>query len=47
MTAAQVGEKLFIAERTINFHISRAVCKLSAANKTEAVAIVVRAGLIQ
>lgn len=45
-TAAQVGVLLFLSERTVNFHVSRAVAKLGAANKTEAVAIAVRAGWI-
>lgn len=44
--AAQVGELLFLTERTVNFHVARAIIKLKASNKTEAVAIAVRAGWI-
>lgn len=46
-TAAQVGQLLFLSERTISFHVSRAIAKLGASNKTEAVAIAVRAGFIE
>ncbi|WP_213877399.1 helix-turn-helix transcriptional regulator [Pseudomonas sp. dw_358] len=45
-TAAQVAVVMFLSERTINFHISKVVAKLGAANKTEAVAIAIRAGWI-
>ncbi|WPP01233.1 LuxR C-terminal-related transcriptional regulator [Pseudomonas sp. HR96] len=45
-TAAQVGQVLYLSERTVNFHVANAVAKLAAANKTEAVAIAVRSGWI-
>jgi LuxR family quorum-sensing system transcriptional regulator SolR len=45
-TAVQTGELMFLSARTVNFHISSAISKLGAANKTAAAVIAVRAGWI-
>jgi len=44
-TSADIGFKLDIAERTVNFHFSNIVSKLDAANRIEAIAIGVARGL--
>lgn len=45
-TAAEISESTGIGERTVNFHMANAIGKLSAANKTHAVALAMRLGLI-
>ena len=41
-----MAERLFVTERTIKFHVSSLLSKLGAENRTEAVSIAVRRGLI-
>jgi LuxR family quorum sensing-dependent transcriptional regulator len=45
-TSKEVAYILFVSENTVNVHIKNAMAKLSAKNKTEAVAIAVRKGII-
>ncbi len=45
-TAKEIAYILFVSENTINVHIKNAIRKLSARNKTEAVAIAARKGII-
>ncbi|QIN80605.1 response regulator [Rubrobacter marinus] len=42
-----MAEKLFVTERTVKFHVSSLLSKLGAENRTEAVSIAVRRGLIR
>ncbi|MGH9847450.1 MAG: response regulator [Blastocatellia bacterium] len=42
-----IAERLFIAEETVKVHIKHIMGKLSAADRTQAVAIAVRRGIIQ
>jgi DNA-binding NarL/FixJ family response regulator len=42
----QIGEELFITGKTASVHVSNILAKLSAASRTEAVAIAYREGLI-
>ena len=42
-----IGEKLFIAEETVKVHLKHIMTKLRANDRTEAVAIAVRRGIIQ
>ena len=39
--------RLFVTERTVKFHVSSILAKLGADNRTEAVALATRRGLIQ
>ena len=43
----QIAARLSIAETTVNFHIKNLVCKLGANDRTHAVAIALRRGLLQ
>jgi DNA-binding CsgD family transcriptional regulator/tetratricopeptide (TPR) repeat protein len=43
----QIGEELFISGKTASVHVSNILAKLSAASRTEAVAIAYREGLIE
>jgi DNA-binding NarL/FixJ family response regulator len=43
----QIGDKLSISENTVNFHIKNVVGKLTANDRTHAVMIAVRRGLLQ
>jgi LuxR family quorum sensing-dependent transcriptional regulator len=42
----EIAYILFVSENTINVHVKNAISKLSANNKTEAVAIAIRKGII-
>lgn len=46
MTSSDIGDKLGIAERTVNFHFGNILSKLGALNRHEAIAIAVRRGLV-
>jgi DNA-binding NarL/FixJ family response regulator len=43
----EIGERLFISEETVKVHIKHIMEKLSASDRTQAVAIAVRRGIIQ
>src|SRR5690349_18398396 len=43
----QIADRLAIAETTVNFHIKNLVCKLGANDRTHAVAIALRRGLLE
>lgn len=45
-TAGDISALTGVAERTINFHIANAIAKLGATNKTHAVTLAIRLGLI-
>jgi len=45
-TSKEIAYILFVSENTVNVHIKNAISKLSAGNKTEAVTIAVRQGII-
>ncbi|WP_168211632.1 helix-turn-helix transcriptional regulator [Ruania zhangjianzhongii] len=46
LTNRGVGAELFISEKTVSVHLSRAMAKLGAHSRTEAVALALRDGLI-
>jgi DNA-binding NarL/FixJ family response regulator len=46
LTSTEIGERLFIAESTVRFHIQKLKAKLSARTKTELVAKAIRFGVI-
>jgi DNA-binding NarL/FixJ family response regulator len=46
LTSSDIGQKLSLAERTVNFHFCNIVTKLAAANRAEAVAIATARQLI-
>lgn len=46
LTNCQIGEQLFIAERTVKFHVTAILSKLNADNRTEAVDISLKRGLL-
>ncbi len=46
LTNRQVGERLYISQKTASVHLSRAMAKLGAANRTEVVSIAHDRGLI-
>jgi DNA-binding CsgD family transcriptional regulator len=46
LTNRQVGEQLYISEKTVSVHLSRVMAKLGAASRTEAVAIAYDRGLL-
>ncbi|MCW0215772.1 MAG: AAA family ATPase [Pseudonocardia sp.] len=45
-TNRQVGEELFISEKTVSVHLSRVMAKLGAASRTEAVSLAHERGLL-
>ena len=47
MTSLDIGEKLAITERTVNFHFSNIISKLGVLNRNEAIAKGTAHGLIQ
>lgn len=46
LTNSQIGEQLFIAERTVKFHVTAILSKLNADTRTEAVDIGMKRGLL-
>ncbi|MDW3196556.1 MAG: LuxR C-terminal-related transcriptional regulator [Cytophagales bacterium] len=46
-TNAQIGEQLYIAERTVKFHVTSILSKLHASTRTEAVDICLKRGLLR
>lgn len=47
LTSGDIGDKLCIAERTVNFHMRNALRKLEALNRPEAIAKAVAGGMLQ
>ena len=47
LTNGQIGEQLFIAERTVKFHVTAILSKLNAETRTEAVDISLKRGLLR
>lgn len=47
LTNKQVGEQLYISQKTASVHLSRAMAKLGAANRTEVVSIAYDRGLLE
>ena len=45
LTNGQIGQQLFITERTVKFHITAILSKLNACNRTEAVNIGLKRGI--
>jgi DNA-binding NarL/FixJ family response regulator len=46
LTNRQIGEQLFVSEKTASVHVSNILAKLGAAGRTEAVALARRRGLL-
>lgn len=46
LTSRDIGERLGLVERTINFHFSNIMSKLAVANRPEAIAVAIRRGII-
>ncbi len=46
LTNSQIGEQLFITERTVKFHVTAILSKLNASTRTEAVDICLKRGLL-
>ncbi|GAB3872997.1 hypothetical protein GCM10029964_012400 [Kibdelosporangium lantanae] len=46
MTNREVGARLYISQKTASVHLSRAMAKLGAANRTEVVSIAHERGLL-
>jgi DNA-binding NarL/FixJ family response regulator len=47
LSNSEIAERLFVTERTVKFHVSSILAKLGADNRTEAVAVATRQGLIR
>ncbi|HEX5560046.1 MAG TPA: LuxR C-terminal-related transcriptional regulator, partial [Nocardioidaceae bacterium] len=47
LTNRQVGERLFISDKTVSVHLSNVMAKLGASGRTEAVSVAYRRGLLQ
>lgn len=47
MTASQIGNKLYLSEHTVHFHIRNSLTKLGVVNKHQAVLKAIRLGLIR
>ena len=47
LTNREIGERLFIGERTVKFHVSSILAKLGAENRTEAARISISRGLVE
>jgi DNA-binding NarL/FixJ family response regulator len=47
LTNKEIAARLHIAERTVKFHVGAILSKLGAANRTEAVKVAVRRGLVK
>lgn len=47
LTTRQVGARLFISEKTASVHLSRAMAKLSASSRAEAVGAAYLRGLLK
>ncbi|MGF1661487.1 MAG: LuxR C-terminal-related transcriptional regulator, partial [Kineosporiaceae bacterium] len=46
LTNRRIGERLFMAEKTVSVHVSRVIAKLGVTGRTEAVAVAHREGLL-
>ena len=46
LTNRRIGERLFMAEKTVSVHVSRIIAKLGVTGRTEAVAVAHREGLL-
>jgi DNA-binding NarL/FixJ family response regulator len=46
LTNRQVGERLYISEKTASVHLSRVMAKLGASSRTEAVSLAYERGLL-
>lgn len=46
LTNREIGERLFISEKTVSVHVSRVMAKLGASGRTEAVALAYQQGLL-
>lgn len=46
LTSADIGERLCVAERTVNFHFRNIKCKLGALNRPEAIARGISLGIV-
>ena len=46
LTAREIGQRMFLAEKTVKTHLQAARIHLGAANTTQAVAIAIRIGKI-
>jgi len=46
LTSGDIGKKLGLVERTVNFHFSNIISKLAAANRGEAIAVAIARGII-
>jgi DNA-binding NarL/FixJ family response regulator len=47
LTNRQVGEELYISEKTASVHLSRVMAKLGAGSRTEAVSLAYERGLLE
>lgn len=46
LTSADIGQKLGLVERTVNFHFSNILSKLGVANRGEAIAVAITCGIL-